>query len=290
MEGTIIFKIEILTFFLSLWYLFYYLGYKLWEIYFKIKTIVTPKSGEKQETIQVQIVSEDSEENPQENLELQDLQEENRPMLVDKKEEKTDVEAYTKEKNLTPEEKEKLQEIIKRVKMNTSKGYFDTARGLIVEGLAIDKYDTELNLELAHIYEQEKNYKNAEYIYKDLIQVCKNNVVILRKLWYIFALQRRFMESISIYEKVYEKNANDLETIDLLVDLYYEVWNYEETFKFLIISLKEKPRNVERMLLKAELLKRKGKNEEAIESYKKVLEIQPYNSEAIESIRDLENN
>jgi hypothetical protein len=31
------------------------------------------------------------------------------------------------------------------------------------------------------------------------------------------------MESISIYEKVYEKNVNDLETIDLLVDLYYEV-------------------------------------------------------------------
>jgi tetratricopeptide (TPR) repeat protein len=210
-------------------------------------------------------------------------------MIVDKKEEKSDIGAYTKEKNLTPEEKEKLSEIIKRVKLNTSKWYYEKAKALIVEGLAIDKYDTEINLELAYIYEEEKNYKNAEYIYQDLIQVHKTNIVILRKLWYILALQRRFLESIEIYEKVYERDINNLETIDLLVDLYYEIWKYEESFKYLIFSLKEKPRSVERMLLKAELLKRKGKEIEAIEAYKKVLEIQPYNTEAIENLRNMDN-
>jgi hypothetical protein len=35
--------------------------------------------------------------------------------------------------------------------------------------LSIDKYNKELNLELAYIYEKEKKYSNAEYIYKDLL-------------------------------------------------------------------------------------------------------------------------
>jgi tetratricopeptide (TPR) repeat protein len=276
-EGTMIFRIEIITFFLSLWYVFYYIGYKIFWVYFRIKNIVAP---EKQEL--PQIVNEDGTIN-------EEIKEEKKPMIVDKKEEKSDIGAYTKEKNLTPEEKEKLSEIIKRVKLNTSKWYYEKAKALIVEGLAIDKYDTEINLELAYIYEEEKNYKNAEYIYQDLIQVHKTNIVILRKLWYILALQRRFLESIEIYEKVYERDINNLETIDLLVDLYYEIWKYEESFKYLIFSLKEKPRSVERMLLKAELLKRKGKEIEAIEAYKKVLEIQPYNTEAIENLRNMDN-
>lgn len=277
MEGTMIFRIEIITFFLSLWYVFYYLGYKIFWVYFRIKNIVAP---EKQEL--PQIVNEDG------TIE-EEVKEEKKIMIVDKKEEKSDIDAYTKEKNLTPEEKEKLSEIIKRVKINTSKWYYEKAKSLIVEGLAIDKYDTDLNLELAYMYEEEKNYKNAEYIYQDLIQVHKTNIVILRKLWYILALQRRFFESIEIYEKVYERDVNNLETIDLLVDLHYEIWNYEESFKYLVFSLKEKPRNVDRLLLRADLLKRKWKNEEAIEAYKKVLEVQPYNTEAIENIRNIDN-
>gem|GEM_PF-1292781 len=51
----------------------------------------------------------------------EEVKEEKKIMIVDKKEEKSDIDAYTKEKNLTPEEKEKLSEIIKRVKINTSK-------------------------------------------------------------------------------------------------------------------------------------------------------------------------
>ena len=53
------------------------------------------------------------------------------------------------------------------IKINSLKWYIDTAKNLIVEWLSIDKYNRELNLELASIYEKEHNYINAEYIYKD---------------------------------------------------------------------------------------------------------------------------
>jgi len=94
-----------------------------------------------------------------------------------------------------------LSEITKKVKINSSKSYLEKAKSLIIEGLAIDKYDKELNIELATIYEKEKNYKNAEYIYEDLIHMYKNDTNILKKLAYVLALQRRFSESVEVYEK-----------------------------------------------------------------------------------------
>ncbi len=71
----------------------------------------------------------------------------------------------------TTNNKHKVISILKRVKINISKWYIDTAKNLIVEWLSLDKYNRELNLELAIIYEKEHNYINAEYIYKDLLEI-----------------------------------------------------------------------------------------------------------------------
>jgi hypothetical protein len=44
-------------------------------------------------------------------------------------------------------------------------------------------------MELAHMYEMEKNYKNAEFIYRDMCLVHKDNTSLLKKLAYIVAMQ-----------------------------------------------------------------------------------------------------
>jgi hypothetical protein len=46
----------------------------------------------------------------------------------------------------------------------------------------LDKYNVDLNMELANIYEKEKNYLNAEYIYKDLLEHLKVDFKIMKKL------------------------------------------------------------------------------------------------------------
>jgi len=78
-----------------------------------------------------------------------------------------------------------------------------------------------------------------------------------------------------------------MEIIDILIDIYYEIGNYDKSFEYLILFLKENPRNVQRMMLKAELLRKKDKVDEAKEMYRKVLELQPYNTEARENMRNL---
>lgn len=261
--------------FLSIGYMAYYFLEKTYLTYKKLHSIVKPV-----------LSSETGTTNVENNEWVIEEVKPSKPMKITKDDSKVDIKSYTKDKNLSEEDKNKLIEAIKRVKINISKGYYEAAKSLIIEWLAIDKYNTELNLELAHIYEEEKNYKNAEYIYNDLMHVQKTNMDILKRLWYILAVQRRFKEAIVMYEKVYKKNTTDFETVELLIDLHYEVGNYDKALEHVIVFLKEKPRNIERMTLKAELLKKGWKDEEAKEVYRKILEIQPYNTEALEYIKE----
>jgi hypothetical protein len=76
----------------------------------------------------------------------------------------------------------RLQELLKKVQIHVSKREFDTAKNLIIEGLTIDKFHTDLNINLAKIYIEEEEYLKAEYIYKDLMLVHSGNTTILKKL------------------------------------------------------------------------------------------------------------
>jgi Flp pilus assembly protein TadD len=46
-----------------------------------------------------------------------------------------------------------------------------------------------LNLELADIYIKEKNYSNAEYIYKDLLELAKEDLELYKNLAYTYFVQ-----------------------------------------------------------------------------------------------------
>lgn len=267
-------KIEIVVFLLSGSYILYYAWDKITSFYVKIQTLLNPNFLKKKKSTDDDII----EEKP----------EIKKTLKVDKETSDITLEEYKKTKKLTEEEKNRLNEIVKKVKVHTQKSYLDSAKSLIIEGLAIDKFNKDLNLELARIYEEEKNYKNAEYIYRDIVDVVKNNDEILKRLWYILALQKKFLDSIEIYEKLFHKNAADMEVVELLTDLHYEVGNYPHSMKYIVLSLKEKPRNVERLVMKADLLKREWKVEDAMLVYKQVLELQPYNTEARENLREYE--
>lgn len=269
MTYSLLLKFEVILLILSSGYILFYAWNYIARVYFNIKKIVSPPSTN--------------------NWKNWVIEEENRNAIKVTKNEGASLkrEELKKEKKFTEDEKNKLQEIIKKVRVNTSKSYYEAAKSLIVEGLAIDKFNKELNLELAHIYEAEKNYKNAEYIYRDLVELHNDNYEILKKLWYILALQKRFNESITMYEQAHEKNKGDLDVVDLLTDLHYEIGSFEGAYKYVVLSLKQKPRNVDRLVLKAELSLREDKEEEAILSYREVLEMQPYNTDAMDGLRSL---
>lgn len=258
MENTIFLKLEVITMFISLWYILYFVFEKSYKVYFKVKNIVTPdvKETKKRRWKKMKVTS------------------------AWKNIKKVDV-------KLTQAEKDKLSDIIKRAKVNASKWYFDSCKHLIVEWLAIDKYNKDLNIELASIYEKEHNYKNAEFIYKDLVEAIWKDVTVMKKLWFILALQHELESSLEIYEKVYKRKKDDTEVLNMLADITFELHSYEKALKYVKILLKDKPRNVDRLILQAVCFENLENFSEAFEVYKRIVELQPYNTLARNKLNEL---
>ncbi len=256
MENSLFIKIEIVILLLSSIYVLYYMWAKLYYAFFRLKNKVKPVKIQNKKTALNKVVLNKKNKN------------------------------WKKKKVLKiwEEDKQKIIDILKRVKMNSSKWYFDTAKLLIVEWLSLDKHNRELNLELAIIYEKEKNYINAEYIYKDLLEVLNVDFEIMKKLGYIFAMQNKLKESFKIYETIHNKKMADDEVIDLLSELAFNMKLHKKSLKYINLFLVAKPRNVEKLFMKAECLENLWKEEEWLLVYKRILDLQPYNTKAKENI------
>lgn len=253
-------KLEILFFVLSFIYIIYYFVDKIFVAYRKVKETVSPSK----QNLERKVSSKISLEKPQ----------------------KVDFEEYKKQK-LSEEEKQKLADILKRVRLNSERGYFDTSKSLIIEWLAIDKYNKDLNIELASIYEKENAYNNAIYIYKDLIGVYNDDSEVYKRLGYAHAMCNDLEESFKCYERVHKKRRTDFEAIRMLADLAYNMKKFKKALKYTSLFLKEKPRDVDKLLMKAVCLEKTQQIEEALSIYRRILQLQPYNTKAKDKVKQL---
>jgi len=257
MENTIFLKIEIIIFILSVIYILYYIVTWIIWLYLKVKKVIQPKKINTQKT------------------------------AINK------VDIWNKKSSLNntikinSEDREKLDEIVKAVDRNIQKRFYDIAKNLIVEWLSIDKYNKDLNLFLAFICEKEKKYSNAIFIYKDLLTIFVNNIDIMKKLGYAYALDNKLLDSFTMYEKVHNWNKWDFEVIDILSELAFELKNYKKAKKYINLFLSEKPRNINKLFMKAECYESEEKFNQAKNVYEKILEIQPYNQKAKEIFASL---
>jgi len=190
------------------------------------------------------------------------------------------VKPTSKKKKLSESEINTLTQLLKKVRVHIVKWYNDTAKNLIIEWLAIDKNHRELNIELAMIYEKEENYKNAEYIYKDILILHKDDYEVLKRLGYILAVQKRYEEALKIYEKAHKKSHQNDEVIEHLADITFSLNILKKSLWYIDMYLKDFPRNVEKLFMKWHCLEELGQMAEAIGVYKKILDLQPYNTQA----------
>ncbi len=262
MENLLFIKIEIFILILSLFYSLYYIWTKAFKLYFNVKKVIKPENIENRKSALNKVNLKQAKEKPK----------------------------SKKNSKISLDDKDKLEKIVKQVESNIAKWYEDLAKSRIVEWLSIDKYNRELNLILAWIYEKEKNYINAEYIYKDLLEHLKTDFEIMKKLWYVYALQEKLKDSLKIYENIHRKKMADDEVINILSELTYSMWFYKRCLKYTTLFLKSKPRDVEKLFIKAECLTHGWKKWQAIDTYKKIIELQPYNKKVQEKIKELEES
>lgn len=206
-----------------------------------------------------------------------------------KKIEVVEWEKKTITENVWPEKSEQIREISKRAQINIERWYYESARSLIVEWLALKKDNKELNILLADVYEREKKFQNAEYIYRDLLDGHKDDLYLLQRLGNIYALRGKTKKAEETYILAHKLDKSNTEILDILSHITLENLDFKNALKYSNLYLKEKPRNSEKLWIKGYALEKLSRNKEAIDVYRDLLQLQPYNSEVQERVAKLES-
>lgn len=182
-----------------------------------------------------------------------------------------------KEVGLSPEKRHELAEIIKNVRTRLARAEFSEARARIIEGLAIDKWNKELNYMLASIYERDKDYKKAEFIYKDLVLVHDTDPEIYMKLGFALSIQGKYEIAFEIYKRILTITDIHTEALEMLTNLSYELKRYEDAVTYARQFLRMHPHSGDILSILASSLIALGKREEALEAIAKLKNLDPYN-------------
>lgn len=266
----LLFKIELVIFILLLGYITYYLFDHIIEFFTKLKAVLRLKKQKVE--VEPTIVEVEKESNVS----------------------KQDFIEQTSE--ITQDDRYKIADLLRKIKINISKNEYDLAQNLIVEWLAIDKFNIDLNIELASLYIMDKEYNKAEFIYKDLLLIHTENYDLLKKLGYILSLQEKYDLSLEVYKKAYELNPEDNEVLNMLANISYIKEYFLDSIEYIHILLKDKPKDLELLILMAVSYKNIWDYQKSIIYFNKALNFDPYNEdiknelEKVEELLKQENN
>lgn len=263
LDNPLFLKIEIISLVLFLSYSFYYIFDKIFKIYIRLKSIVSPKK-KRDKKVEIKQVN----------------------ISCDKK--NHHFSSY-KKSEIAWEKKQEISALLKKVKLYISKWEYDLAQNIIIEWLVIDKFNKDLNLELASICIIEKKYSKAEFIYKDLLLVHNNDSDILKKLWYILSMQEKYDLAIEMYKKALAKKSGDNEVVNMLAHLCFYKWLYSESINYFKIFLRQYPKDTENIYYLAKSYEKIHNYKDAILNLEKILALEPYNEDIKKDLEDLKS-
>jgi len=261
--SVLFYRIEIFLFVISLGYVVYYLSTKFASVY-KFTRSLFKKTRYIEQVQQNNINNTKKTEN------------------INHKEFKKEV------LELNEIEKRKIKDLLKQIHLNKARWEYDIAKNIIIEALLIDKFNKEINIELASLYIIEWDFVKAEYIYKDLLLVHNDDFEILKKLWFVLSHQEKYDLAIEIYRKAHELNKNDIEVVNMLSHLYFYKQDYINAEIFLKKYLRDKPRDSENLLSLAVCYKEMWNHRTSIITLKRLLEFEPYNEKTKALLEELE--
>lgn len=254
-------KLEIILLLLAFCYSIYYIFDRILANKSRIKTLLT--GSKRQRAARKKVVSTTNKEERTKGTKMKEKA----------------YEAKKTKQNLSPEDKSKLDNIVKRVHLNKVRWYNEKARTLIIEWLTLDKHNKRLNLELADIYEMEKEFSKAEYIYRDLLEKSPDDIETLKSLAASLEMQEKDKDAINMYRKAHKLKVSDVDTLEKLSDLTFAIADYPDAMEYTKLYLKQVPRDAEKIAMVWYCLEKEGSIDKAIEQYETVLQIQPYNNE-----------
>jgi tetratricopeptide (TPR) repeat protein len=187
----------------------------------------------------------------------------------------------------TSQNTETLFALINTIRTHIARGNIQEARGLIIQGLSLDKWNRDLNLMLGGIYEWDHHFEKAEYIYKDLALEHSDDIEVLEKLGNVLIIEKRYEIAIEIYRKILRLGWDTESALYITAHLASELRLDEEKYDLAKRYLRQWPNNPEILLLLGQSEIALVKRRDAIETLKRLKNLTPYNSEITEMIAKL---
>jgi hypothetical protein len=161
------------------------------------------------------------------------------------------------------------------------------ARSLIIQWLSLDKWNRELNLLLGSLYEWDRHFEKAEYVYKDLALDYPDDIEILEKLGNVLIIEKRYTIAHEIYKKILTIWWETEWTLYILSHLCHELNDAHEWYIYMKKYLKSWPNNPEILALISEVEVELWKRKDAIETLKRLKNLTPYNGEITATLQKL---
>jgi tetratricopeptide (TPR) repeat protein len=184
------------------------------------------------------------------------------------------------QKDIEQRQKKLLEKIRYEALLAKEKGKIDEFEKKIVEGLAIDSENLELNQMLADLYFTLGNYKKALTLLKKVIEIEPQDHKAIWQIGEIYLSKGEFETAELLIEKAVDLKPSNPKYHISMVEVYYNTNRRDLAVETLEKVVKLRPANVPYLLALADLYFEIGDMESAQRYYFRVLEYEPSNVKA----------
>lgn len=197
---------------------------------------------------------------------------------VDSQIRRDDVSLNGIKKKISTKDKLALEAIFKSVQAKLVVREYDEARSQIITGLMIDRHNEDLNILLAQLYEMEQDYEKAEILFRDIIlhhDPKKADAYIY--LWNNLIHQGKDTLAYDIFKKWLEKETRNIQLLETLGELAYELHEYEEALLYSRRLTETQPKNIRGFELLGLSHLQVGSDQKAYDTFLTLRKLEPYN-------------
>ena len=166
-------------------------------------------------------------------------------------------------------------------------GKLDEYEKKIIEGLAIDSEDKDLNKLLADLYFTMSNYKKALPILKKIVDIDPKDHKAIWQIGEIYLTSGDFNIAELLIQKAIGINPNNPKYYISMVELFYNTDRKNEAIVEMEKVIKLRPTNSAYMLTLADLYQEVSDLDNAKKYYFRVLEYEPSNEKAKKKLKEL---
>lgn len=187
---------------------------------------------------------------------------------------------YTEQHVVTPDDHVEIQKILRKVEMLLSGNDFENAEKLLVEALAFDPDDEEVNSLLAFVYMKRKKYTKAENIYIHLVEMKVQDPSVYGNLAKVLEAQGNYDQAIKAYREAIKRDPHNAARYYQLGLLLLEMNSTGEAIDAFEHSVRFDTRNTKYLFALGEGYLDTDANSLAVKVFARILDIEPYNEKA----------